>query len=161
MLTKPFLDVYKNLLHVLAALVTVKLDVGNNISVRYINIYSSLILLDSKYLSDPIEFNLFYSLVRPKIEAKTAKACTSCTNALLWLTIAMDYMVELFRSLEENPDWKMSQACNDSYNKTLKKWHGWLISSSFFRFIVIILPLLSYQKKKKRVKITKGMDFEA
>ncbi|KAL5561940.1 hypothetical protein UlMin_031687 [Ulmus minor] len=124
MLTKPFLDVCKNLLPVLdkfgAALVTVKSDVGNNIS-----------RLESKYLSNPTEFNLLYSLVRADIEAKSAKASSSCTNALLWLTRAMDYLVELFRSLQEHRDWKMSEACNDSYNKTLKKWHGWLISSSF------------------------------
>uniref|UniRef100_A0A803NEB7 Glycolipid transfer protein domain-containing protein n=1 Tax=Chenopodium quinoa TaxID=63459 RepID=A0A803NEB7_CHEQI len=44
---------------------------------------------------------------------------------------AMDFLVELFRNLLEHPDWSMSQACTDSYGKTLKKWHGWLASSSF------------------------------
>ncbi|MCI07622.1 pleckstrin likey domain-containing family A member 8, partial [Trifolium medium] len=43
----------------------------------------------------------------------------------------MDFLVALFRNLIEHPDWAMSQACTDSYNKTLKKWHGWLASSSF------------------------------
>ena len=44
---------------------------------------------------------------------------------------AMDFLVELFRNLLEHPDWTMSQACTDSYTKTLKKFHGWLASSSF------------------------------
>lgn len=44
---------------------------------------------------------------------------------------AMDFLVELFRNLLEHQDWAMSQACTDSYTKTLKKWHGWLASSSF------------------------------
>ncbi|WJX83994.1 Glycolipid transfer protein 1 [Trifolium repens] len=44
---------------------------------------------------------------------------------------AMDFLVALFRNLIEHPGWAMSQACTDSYNKTLKKWHGWLASSSF------------------------------
>jgi CBS domain containing-hemolysin-like protein len=44
---------------------------------------------------------------------------------------AMDFLVELFRNLLDHPDWTMSQACTDSYTKTLKKWHGWLASSSF------------------------------
>jgi hypothetical protein len=43
----------------------------------------------------------------------------------------MDFLVALFRNLIEHPGWAMSQACTDSYNKTLKKWHGWLASSSF------------------------------
>lgn len=43
----------------------------------------------------------------------------------------MDFIVELFRNLVEHKDWSMSQLYNDSYSKTLKKWHGWLASSSF------------------------------
>lgn len=39
--------------------------------------------------------------------------------------------MELFRNLLEHGDWAMSQACSDSYSKTLKKFHGWLASSSF------------------------------
>lgn len=44
---------------------------------------------------------------------------------------AMDYLVELFRNLHDNPDWSMSKACSEAYGKTLKKWHNWLASSSF------------------------------
>lgn len=52
--------------------------------------------------------------------------CTSC-----FIFRAMDFLVELFRNLLEHQDWTMSQACSDSYGKTLKQWHGWLASSSF------------------------------
>lgn len=123
-LTKPFLDVCKLVLPVIdklgAAMSLVKSDVGGNIT-----------RLESKYNSRPSEFNLLYSMVRAEIEAKTTKASSSCTNGLLWLTRAMDFLVELFRNLLEHPDWSMSQVCTDSYSKTLKKWHGWLASSSF------------------------------
>lgn len=44
---------------------------------------------------------------------------------------AMDFLVELFRNLLEHQDWAMSEACTDSYGKTLKKWHGWIASSTF------------------------------
>ncbi|RWW75270.1 hypothetical protein BHE74_00016717 [Ensete ventricosum] len=44
---------------------------------------------------------------------------------------AMDFLVEIFRNLLEHPDWSMSKVCTDSYSTTLKKWHGWLASSSF------------------------------
>lgn len=124
MLTKPFLDVCKLVLPVIekfgAAMALVKSDIGGNIS-----------RLEAKYNSDPSKFELLYSMVRVEVESKTAKASSSCTNGLLWLTRAMDFLVELFRNLVEHHDWTMSQACTDSYAKTLKKWHGWLASSSF------------------------------
>lgn len=64
---------------------------------------------------------------------------------------AMDFLVELFRNLLEHADWSMSQACTDSYGKTLKKWHGWLASSTFtvsleaffiFHFHIIVCSYL-------------------
>ncbi|KAF8015842.1 hypothetical protein BT93_H1401 [Corymbia citriodora subsp. variegata] len=124
MLSKAFLDVCKLILPVIdkfgAAMALVKSDIGGNIS-----------RLEAKYESNPSQFKLLYSMVQVEVEAKTAKASSSCTNGLLWLTRAMDFLVELFRNLLAHPDWAMSQACSDAYGKTLKKWHGWLASSSF------------------------------
>ncbi|KAL5781676.1 hypothetical protein ACOSP7_006705 [Xanthoceras sorbifolium] len=124
MLTKPFLEVCKLILPVIdkfgASMALVKSDIGGNVT-----------RLENKYLSNPTEFNHLYSMVKEEIAAKTTKASSSCTNGLLWLTRAMDFLVELFRNLVSHTDWTMSQACTDSYNKTLKKWHGWLASSSF------------------------------
>ncbi|MED6169935.1 Glycolipid transfer protein 1 [Stylosanthes scabra] len=123
-LSQPFLDVCKQILPVIdkfgAAMALVKSDIGGNIS-----------RLESKYSTNPSKFNHLYSLVQTEVESNTAKSSTSCTNGLLWLTRAMDFLVALFRNLIEHEDWSMSQACTDSYNKTLKKWHGWLASSSF------------------------------
>ncbi|XP_021751972.1 glycolipid transfer protein 1-like [Chenopodium quinoa] len=124
MLTRPFLDACKHILPVIdkfgAAMTLVKSDIGGNIT-----------RLENKYNSDPEKFKYLYSMVQVEVESKTAKGSSSCTNGLLWLTRAMDFLVELFRNLLEHPDWSMSQACTDSYGKTLKKWHGWLASSSF------------------------------
>uniref|UniRef100_A0A803PCZ1 Glycolipid transfer protein domain-containing protein n=1 Tax=Cannabis sativa TaxID=3483 RepID=A0A803PCZ1_CANSA len=124
MLTMPFLQVCKHILPVIdkfgAAMTLVKSDIGGNIT-----------RLESKYLSSQEQFNLLYSMVQIEVEAKTAKGSSSCTNGLLWLTRAMDFLVALFRNLLDHPDWSMSQACTDSYSKTLKKFHGWLASSSF------------------------------
>ncbi|XP_065861848.1 glycolipid transfer protein 1 [Euphorbia lathyris] len=123
-LTKPFLDVCKLILPVIdkfgAALSLVKSDIGGNIT-----------RLENKYSSDPTKYNHLYTMVQEEIQAKTAKGSSSCTNGLLWLTRAMDFLVELFRNLVSHQDWTMSQACTDSYGKTLKKFHGWLASSSF------------------------------
>jgi hypothetical protein len=63
----------------------------------------------------------------------TWSACQVCDFYLLKILHfrAMDFLVELFRNLLEHADWTMTQACTDSYTKTLKKFHGWLASSSF------------------------------
>ncbi|ESR33505.1 hypothetical protein CICLE_v10005918mg [Citrus x clementina] len=124
MLTKPFLEVCKLILPVLdkfgAAMSLVKSDIGGNIT-----------RLENKYLSNPEKYKNLYSMVGEEVEAKTAKRSSSCTNGLLWLTRAMDFLVELFRNLLAHPDWTMPQVCTDSYGKTLKKFHGWIASSSF------------------------------
>ncbi|KAK3414837.1 glycolipid transfer protein 1 [Eucalyptus grandis] len=123
-LTKPFIDVCKMMLPVIdkfgAAMAAVKADVGGNLQ-----------RLEKKYLSSPSEFNLLYGLVRAEVASKTAKSSSSCTNALLWLTRAMDFLVELFHDLLDHPDWSMTQACTNAYSKSLKKWHNWLATSSF------------------------------
>uniref|UniRef100_A0ACD5YVM2 Uncharacterized protein n=1 Tax=Avena sativa TaxID=4498 RepID=A0ACD5YVM2_AVESA len=124
MLAKPFLDVCKQILPVLdkfgAAMAIVKSDIGGNIT-----------RLEDKYSTDPSKYVNLYSMVQEEVQNKTAKGSSSCTNGLLWLTRAMDFLVELFRNLLDHPDWTMGQACTDSYTKTLKKWHGWLASTSF------------------------------
>ncbi|GFP83378.1 pleckstrin homology domain-containing family a member 8 [Phtheirospermum japonicum] len=124
MMTKPLLDVCKLILPILdkfgAAMTVVKSDINGNIT-----------RLESKYNSNPSRFNYLYNLVQAEVETKSAKSSSSCTNGLLWLTRAMDFLVELFRNLAEHQDWSMCQVYNDAYGKTLKKWHGWLASSSF------------------------------
>ncbi|XP_004493797.1 glycolipid transfer protein 1-like [Cicer arietinum] len=123
-LTKPFLDVCKFVLPVLdkfgGAFSFVKTDIGGNIT-----------RLEGIYESDPSEYNFLHTIVLKEVEAKTEKSPPSCTNALLWLSRSMDFTVQLFSNLHEHEDWSMKHACSDSYNKTLKKWHSWLASSSF------------------------------
>ncbi|XP_068489077.1 glycolipid transfer protein 1-like isoform X1 [Phaseolus vulgaris] len=135
-LSKSFLEACKHILPVIdkfgAAMALVKSDIGGNIT-----------RLETMYSSNPSRFNYLYSLVQVEIETKTAKSSSSCTNGLLWLTRAMDFLVALFRNLIEHEDWTMSQACTDSYNKTLKKWHGWLASSSFS----VVMKLAPGRKK--------------
>ncbi|KAL2463140.1 Glycolipid transfer protein 1 [Forsythia ovata] len=145
MLTKPFLDVCRLVLPILdkfgASMTVVKSDVGGNIS-----------RLESKYSSNPSRFNYLYSLVQAEVETKTAKSSSSCTNGLLWLTRAMDFLVELFHNLSAHQDQSMSHACNDAYSKTLKKWHGWLASSSFS----VAIKLAPDRKKFMEVIGTQG-----
>ncbi|KAJ6336931.1 hypothetical protein OIU76_006741 [Salix suchowensis] len=146
-LTRPFLDLCKTVLPVLdnfgPAMGPVKSDIGGNIS-----------RLETRYLSSQSEFNYLYRIVRSEIESKKARSSSSCANALLWLTRAMDFLSELFGNLMVHPDWSMSQVCADSYGKSLKKWHGWLASSSFS----VALKLAPDRKKFMSIVGVKGDD---
>lgn len=63
---------------------------------------------------------------------KCAISYVSCLGQYMFdFCRAMDFLSELFGNLMVHPDWSMSQVCADSYGKSLKKWHGWLASSSF------------------------------
>lgn len=64
-------------------------------------------------------------------ETSNSNCKANCLNLTIRVCRAMDFLVELFRNLYQHQDWSMQQACNDSYGKTLKKWHGWIASSSF------------------------------
>lgn len=124
MLTKPFLDVCRLVLPVIdkfgTAMAMVKSDVGGNIS-----------RLDQRYDTDASAYEKLYDIIKKEVAAGKAKDSNSCSNALLWLTRAMDFLVELFHNLLSHPDWTMSQAANEAYVATLKKWHGWIASAAF------------------------------
>ncbi|QCE07606.1 glycolipid transfer protein 1-like [Vigna unguiculata] len=149
-LTQPFLEACKHILPVIdkfgASMALVKSDIGGNIT-----------RLETKYASNPTRFNYLYTLVQVEIETNTTKSSSSCTNGLLWLTRAMDFLVALFQNLVEHADWSMAQACTDSYNKTLKKWHGWLASSSFS----VAMKLAPDRKKFMEVIQGTGGDISA
>lgn len=81
-------------------------------------------------LLSSIHLNFLYTtLVSILVINRSPK--TQFLYLILQMFRAMDFLVALFRNLLEHPDWPMSQACTDSYGKTLKKWHGWLASSAF------------------------------
>ncbi|KAL2633993.1 hypothetical protein R1flu_005472 [Riccia fluitans] len=124
MLTMPFLDVCRLVLPVIekfgSSMALVKSDIGGNID-----------RLDAKYATDSTSYTLLYEIVRKEVAENTAKKSASCTNGLLWLTRAMDFLVELFRNLLAHQDWTMHQACTEAYVATLKKWHGWVASAAF------------------------------
>eukprot|EP00246_Nothoceros_aenigmaticus_P014954 TRINITY_DN595_c0_g2_i3.p1 TRINITY_DN595_c0_g2~~TRINITY_DN595_c0_g2_i3.p1 ORF type:complete len:178 (+),score=36.16 TRINITY_DN595_c0_g2_i3:66-536(+) len=110
----------------------VKSDVGGNIS-----------RLDQRYDTDVAAYEKLYDIIRTELAAGKAKESNSCSNGLLWLTRAMDFLVELFHNLLSHPDWTLSQAASEAYIATLKKWHGWIASAAF----TVAMKLVPDRKK--------------
>lgn len=51
----------------------------------------------------------------------------------------MDFTSALLQELTKDPEQGMEQAVEESYNNTLKPWHGW-ISSAAFKVIIPLVP---------------------
>uniref|UniRef100_A0A803LA61 Glycolipid transfer protein domain-containing protein n=1 Tax=Chenopodium quinoa TaxID=63459 RepID=A0A803LA61_CHEQI len=123
-LTKPFLDLCRLLLPLIdkfgSQMSCIKADVACNVT-----------KLELKYASNPSKYSNLCTMTKEEVDSKIARSSSSCTHALVWLNRAMDFMVQFFRNLLEHPEWSMTQACTDSYKRTLKKWHGWMAISTF------------------------------
>ncbi|KMT05862.1 hypothetical protein BVRB_7g165240 [Beta vulgaris subsp. vulgaris] len=131
-LTKPFLDLCKLLLPLIDKF-------GSQMSCIKADVVSNIMKLESKYASNPSRYRNLYTMTKEEVESKIARNSSSCTNALVWLNRAMDFMVHLFHNLLEHPEWSMTQACTDSYKRTLKKWHGW-VAMSTFKVLIKLAP---------------------
>ncbi|KAE8660076.1 Glycolipid transfer protein 1 [Hibiscus syriacus] len=126
MLTKPFLDVCKLILPVID------------------KFGAAMALVLNFVLAKPCAPQSVYS--QEKLE------CTTKWYLHPKLGRAMDFVVELFRNLLAHPDWSMAEACKDAYGKTLKKYHGWIASSSF----TVSMKLATDRKKFMEVIACEG-----
>lgn len=123
-LTKPFLDVCRLVLPIVdrfgAALSIVKSDIGGNIQ-----------RLDTCYQSSPSSFVALYDIVRKDMANNVTRLASSNTNALLWLTRAMDFLTAMLRNLGQHEEWTLYESALAAYNDNLKKYHGWIAQAAF------------------------------
>ncbi|CAN0921510.1 Glycolipid transfer protein 3 [Linum grandiflorum] len=63
----------------------------------------------------------------------------SCSRAFLWLTRSLDFTTSLLQKLAKDPGHDMEKAVEESYNSSLKPWHGW-ISSAAFKVALKLVP---------------------
>ena len=59
---------------------------------------------------------------------------------LIFLPRSLDFTAALLQRLVADPDQKMEQLVEESYNITLKPWHGW-ISSAAYKVLIRALIL--------------------
>lgn len=64
------------------------------------------------------------------------------TNDFVSLSRSMDFTVALLQNLARDPEQSMEEAVEESYNLTLKPWHGWISKAA----LKVIIPpsLLAY-----------------
>ncbi|XP_011027367.1 PREDICTED: pleckstrin homology domain-containing family A member 8-like isoform X2 [Populus euphratica] len=68
-----------------------------------------------------------------------ARKGASCSKASVWLARSLDFTVALLERLVADPGQEMEKLVEESYNITLKPWHGW-ISSAAYKVALKLMP---------------------
>ncbi|XP_021641206.2 glycolipid transfer protein 3 isoform X2 [Hevea brasiliensis] len=101
--------------------------------------------------------------VQKESDEANARKGASCSKAFVWLTRSLDFTVALLQRLVKDPDQEMEEAVKDSYNITLKPWHGW-ISSAAYRVALKLIPdtkaFINLLKRKDENNDTLAEDME-
>ncbi|KAE8694741.1 Glycolipid transfer protein 3 [Hibiscus syriacus] len=142
--TKPFLHVCTLILQVLD-------KIGPTMAVLRQDIHQNIQRLEVLCESNPTKYSNMIEILKKEDSEGSARDSTSCSRAILWLTrklikhkktlkdLSMDFMVVLLQRLVKDPWQEMERAVEESYNVTLKQWHGW-VSSAAFKVALKLVP---------------------
>ncbi|XP_042964087.1 glycolipid transfer protein 3-like [Carya illinoinensis] len=130
--TKPFLYVCNLVIQVLDKL-------GPTMAVLRQDIHQNVQKLEMVHESDPLLNSNLVEILKKEASEGNARKDTSCSRAFLWLTRSMDFTLALLQELTKEPEQRMEQVVEESYNNTLKPWHGW-ISSAAFKVALKLVP---------------------
>lgn len=130
--TNPFLHVCNLFIQVLD-------KIGPTMTVLRQDIHHNIQRLETFHESEPSLSSNLVEILKKETSEATAKKRTSCSRAIVWLTRSMDFTVTLLEKLAKEPEQSMEQAVEESYNITLKPWHGW-ISSAAFKVALKLVP---------------------
>ncbi|XP_021760966.1 glycolipid transfer protein 3-like [Chenopodium quinoa] len=89
--------------------------------------------------SDPATYSNLIEILNKEAVERNAKKSNSCSKALLWLTRSLDFMGSLLQHITIEPRENMEQIVGNSYEMTLKPWHGW-ISATAYKVALKLLP---------------------
>ncbi|KAL3504373.1 hypothetical protein ACH5RR_034214 [Cinchona calisaya] len=129
---KPFLSVCNLLLQVLD-------KIGPTMAVLRQDIYQNIQRLEKFHESEPSVYSNIVEIMKKENSEGKARKGPSCSKAFVWLTRSLDFTVTLLQLLVEDFGRDMEQAVEESYNITLKPWHGW-ISSAAYKVALKLVP---------------------
>ncbi|KAI5654338.1 hypothetical protein M9H77_31525 [Catharanthus roseus] len=130
--TKPFLSLCNLTLQVLD-------KIGPTMAVLRQDIHQNIQRLEKLYESDPSLYGNIVEILKKEASEGNSRKCLSCSKAFVWLTRSLDFTVTLLQLLVEDFDRKLEKAVDESYNTTLKPWHGW-ISSAAYKVALKLVP---------------------
>ncbi|XP_038724918.1 glycolipid transfer protein 3-like isoform X2 [Tripterygium wilfordii] len=130
--TKSFLCICNLILQVLD-------KIGPTMAVLRQDIYQNIQRIEVLCESDSAVNSNLVEMLKKETSEGTAKKGNTSSKAFVWLTRTLDFTVALLLRLSKDPGQNMEQAVEESYNITLKPWHGW-ISSAAFKVALKLVP---------------------
>ncbi|KAL3641151.1 hypothetical protein CASFOL_016119 [Castilleja foliolosa] len=129
---KPFLALCNLLIQVLD-------KIGPTMSVLRQDIHHNIQRLEKFHDSDPSIYWDVVEIIKKEFKEGKAKKGPSCSKAFVWLTRSLDFTLALLQLLVKDFGRNLEQAVEESYNITLKPWHGW-ISSAAYKVALKLVP---------------------
>lgn len=129
---KPFLSICSLLIQVLD-------KIGPSMAVLRQDINQNIQRLEKFYQTDPLMYSNVVEILKKEVSEGMAKKGPTCSKSFVWLTRSLDFTVKLLQLIAEDFGRNMEQAVEESYNLTLKPWHGW-ISSTAYRVAIKLVP---------------------
>ncbi|CAK9161955.1 unnamed protein product [Ilex paraguariensis] len=130
--------------------------IGPTLTVLRQDIHQNIQRLEKFQESDPALYSNMVEILKKEASEGNARKRTSCSSAIVWLTRSMDFTVALLQLLVKDFDLNMEQAVQESYNITLKPWHGWICSTAYR----VALKLLPDNKTLVSTLMAKDEDYE-
>ncbi|PIN03989.1 Glycolipid transfer protein [Handroanthus impetiginosus] len=103
------------------------------------DIHQNIQRLEKFHDSDPSIYWDVVEILKKEVNEGKAKKGPTCSKAFVWLNRSLDFTLSLLQLLVKDFEINMEQAVEESYNATLKPWHGW-ISSAAYRVALKIVP---------------------
>ncbi|CAL9037741.1 glycolipid transfer protein 3-like [Musa acuminata AAA Group] len=133
MSTLAFLGASNLLLHVLD-------KIGPTMMVLRQDILRNIERVEETYMLDPNLYSSLEEIVQKEVVGEgSARQDDSCCRSILWLARSITFSLALLDKLDKNPESSLEQVVEETYNGTLKPWHGW-ISSAAYKVAIKLVP---------------------
>lgn len=129
---KPFLSLCNLLIQVLD-------KIGPAMTVLRQDIQQNIQRLEKFHDSDPSIYWDVVEILKKEVSEGKAKKGPTCSKAFVWLTRSLDFTLTLLQLIVKDFQRNMEQAVEESYNISLKPWHGW-ISSAAYKVALKLVP---------------------
>ncbi|THU68798.1 hypothetical protein C4D60_Mb08t07630 [Musa balbisiana] len=153
MSTLAFLGASNLLLHVLDEYICLQLyasssiaffditdKIGPTMMVLRQDIQRNIERVEETYMLDPNLYSSLEEIVQKEVVGEgSARQDDSCCRSILWLARSITFSLALLDKLDKNPESSLEQVVEETYNGTLKPWHGW-ISSAAYKVAIKLVP---------------------
>lgn len=96
-----------------------------------VDIYGNISKLKQKYSTDPKRYHTLQSMIQQEMDENVTRVKNSATDALMWLKRAIWFLREFLYEFSNKEDPDMAMCVYESYQRTLRQYHNWVVRSIF------------------------------